>query len=57
MSRLEPGDVLSYRIGFSIRAGCTISNFQQSTTILEPQAPPTGESPLSFLRAPALLGG
>lgn len=56
MSTLEPGDLLNYSIGFSIRAGCTISNFRQTTTIMEPQAPPVDESPLRFIRAPALLG-
>ncbi len=57
MSQLNPGDVMAYQIGFSIRGGCVLKNFHHSTSILEPQAPPTDETPLNFLRIPCLLNG
>ncbi len=50
-------DLLRYSIAFSIRAGCALKNFRCATTILEPQAPPTDESPLVFVRVPLLLQG
>jgi len=57
MSRLDRADLLRYTIAFSIRSGCVIRNFRVPTTILEPQAPPTDDSPLEFIRAASLLGG
>ncbi len=55
LSNYAAGDVLDYEISYSVRAGCALKHFWYRTSLLEPQAPATDDSPLRFLRAPVLV--
>jgi hypothetical protein len=54
IDRTNMGDILDYEVGYSIRSGCRLKSFWYRVSLLEPQPPPVGKSPLRFFRAPVL---